>query len=116
MTVASVKKDLDARHLWWWHTVVILTLLDPFGFESVTKRQSEKLIYKVYGAAYPSEVRNNISVVYLDNETLAYFKETWPPSHVVHSEILQAILDYKPAAVLIDFLRAGNPSPAVARH
>lgn len=41
--------------------------------------------------------------MYLDDETLRYFNETWPPSHKIHSEILRAILDYHPAAVLVDF-------------
>jgi hypothetical protein len=104
-------KALDYKHSWRWHTgapllalffVIGLTIFDPFGFESVTKRQSGKIIYKIYGAYYPSEVRDTISVVYLDKDTLDYFKETWPPSHVVHSEILRAILAYKPAAVFVD--------------
>ena len=41
-------------------SVFVLTVLDPFGFESVTKAQSAKIFYKIYAAAYPVDMRDNI--------------------------------------------------------
>ena len=109
---AATQKPLDKSKVAWWTiaapflgivTVFILTVLDPLEFESVTKHHSANVFYKIYGAAYPPRVRDSISVVMLDNNTLNnLFRESWPPSHAVHSAVLSAILQYKPAAVLVD--------------
>ena len=83
--------------------VFVLTALDPLGFESVTKAQSARIFYKIYAAAYPVATRDKISVVLLDNKTVEEtFNDSWPPSHLVHRSVLEAILSYKPAAVLVD--------------
>jgi len=102
---------LKPSHLWLWHTfaplvgvfaVFVVTMFDPFDFESVTKRQSANIIYKIYSAHYPIKQRDKISVVLLDDDTLKYLDEPWPPSHLVHGQVLSALLSYKPAAVLVD--------------
>jgi CHASE2 domain-containing sensor protein len=103
---------LDPVSVWKWTTlspivavlvVFVITILDPFGFESVTKRQSANIFYKWISAAYPEAQRDNISVVMLDEDTLKDRpEEPWPPSHLVHGDVLDAILSYKPAAVLVD--------------
>jgi CHASE2 domain len=122
------RRALNPRHLWPWTwlapllamlVVFVLTALDPLGFDSVTKSQSAKILYKIYSAGYPRNVhknpknvlenitimRDNITVVLLDDTTLEKtFKETWPPSHTVHGAILNAILHHNPAAVLVDML------------
>jgi CHASE2 domain-containing sensor protein len=106
------RRALDARHLWKWTTlapligvvvVFVLTVLDPLGFENVTKSQSEKIFYKIYAAVYPTTIRDNVSVVLLDNKTIEEtFNDSWPPSHLVHRRVLEAILTYHPTAVLVD--------------
>jgi hypothetical protein len=118
---APQRKPLDPRHLWHWTTlaplfavlvVFVLTVLDPLGFDAVTKSQSAKILYKIYSAGYPHKthndvtvMRDNIVLVFLDNFTLEEkFKETWPPSQRLHSTILNAILDHNPAAVLVDLV------------
>jgi hypothetical protein len=111
---ASGQNSRNIRHAWPWTTlapilgvlaVFALTILDPLGFESVTKSQSSKIFYKIYAAAYPPFMRDDISVVLLDNNTVEKtFGDSWPPSHQVHGEILKAILSFKPAAVLIDLV------------
>jgi hypothetical protein len=82
--------------------VFVLTIFDPFGFESATNRQSAIIVYKVYAAMYPGRMRDNISVVLLDDETLQSWNEAWPPSHILHSEIISNILSFEPIALLID--------------
>src|SRR5258708_3975726 len=83
--------------------VFVLTIFDPLEFESVTKRQSTIIFYKIFSALYPIKNRDEISVVLLDDETLkSRPDEPWPPSHLLHGDILEAILSYHPAAVLVD--------------
>jgi hypothetical protein len=71
----SSDRRLDARYQWRWTTlgpilavvaVFVLTIFDPFEFESVTKRHSANIFYKIYGAVYPMKHRDSISVVLLD--------------------------------------------------
>lgn len=108
---------LDPRRVWAWTTlgpllaaaaVFFLTVIDPFEFESATSRQSAKVLYKIYAADYPKKIRDNISLVFLDNATLAANDQTWPADHLLHASVLEAIRGFKPAAVLVDlfFLQA----------
>jgi CHASE2 domain len=91
--------------------VFVLTVLDPLGFETITKSQSSKIFYKVYAPAYPSFMRDNISVVLLDNNTVEKtYNDTWPPSYRVHGAALDAILSFKPAAVLVDIVFLHKPT------
>lgn len=96
---------------WKWTTLLPLlaiasvfgvTVLDPFEWDSVTKRWSAKILYKVYAAVYPTRFRDDITVVFLDEDTLEGRRETWPPTHLVHGDVLTAILDYQPASILVD--------------
>lgn len=115
----SVDPWYDRHSAWKWTTltpllailaVYVLTVFDPFDFESVTKRQSARIFYKVYSTLYPKTNRDRIAVVLLDDETLAQRpNETWPPSHQLHGDILDAVLSYKPAAVFVDifFIQKG---------
>jgi CHASE2 domain-containing sensor protein len=109
----SSDRRLDARYQWRWTTlgpilavvaVFVLTIFDPFDFESVTKRHSANIFYKIYGAVYPMKHRDSISVVLLDDDTLSHptRNEPWPPSHLIHGEVLSTILSHQPLAVLVD--------------
>jgi CHASE2 domain-containing sensor protein len=107
----STRYVIDRRHAWPWTiaspllavvVVFLLTFFDPFGFESATKNQSANIFYKIYAAAYPTTDQANISVVLLGDRTLRRIDEPWPPSHLVHGQILNAILSFQPAAVLVD--------------
>jgi len=83
-------------------TVFILTVVDPFEFESATKRQSASIFYRIYAAMYQPAHRDKIAVVLLDDETVNVRSETFPPSHLLHGDVLDAILRYEPLAVLVD--------------
>jgi CHASE2 domain-containing sensor protein len=101
----------DRRLAWRWTLlspsfavlmVFVLTIFDPFDFESATSRQSAIIFYKLYATLYPNTFQNNISVVLLDDSILTDWDEPWPPSHRLHSEILSTILSFEPMAVLVD--------------
>ena len=86
----------DRRLAWRWTLlspsfavlmVFVLTIFDPFDFESATSRQSAIIFYKLYATLYPNTFQNNISVVLLDDSILTDWDEPWPPSHRLHSEI-----------------------------
>ncbi len=108
----SLKKTAMAMpggKYWTWTTlsplltvlaVFFVTIIDPFEWESVTKKWSARIVYKVYGAFYPKTNRDKITLVFIDQNTLQSRGETWPPSHSLHAEVLRAILGYHPAAIL----------------
>jgi CHASE2 domain-containing sensor protein len=108
---------LDPGRVWAWTTlgpllaaaaVLFLTVIDPFEIESASNRQSAKILYKAYAALYPQTMRDNITLVFLDNATLTDQHQTWPVDHALHASVLESIRHYKPAAVLVDlfFLQA----------
>lgn len=102
---------IDPSRVWAWTTlgpllaafaVFFLTVIDPFEFESATSRQSAKVLYKIFAPLYPSAMRDNISLVLVDNATLNAKRLSWPADHLLHASVLQSILHFKPAAVLVD--------------
>src|SRR4051812_30236016 len=64
-------------------TVFFLTVVDPFEFETATKRQSASIFYRIYATLYPRANRDRISVILLDDETVNSRGEAWPPSHLL---------------------------------
>jgi CHASE2 domain len=82
--------------------VFFVTIFDPVEWESVTRKWSANIVYKVYAALYPETFRDKVTVVFLDSNTLFRRGEAWPPSHKIHSDLLTALLDYQPAAILVD--------------
>jgi CHASE2 domain-containing sensor protein len=102
---------MDRQAYWKWTTLVPLlavagvffvSVFDPLDYDGVTKRWSAKIFYRLYAPLYPPNFRDKIAIVFLDEETLAKRQETWPPTHLVHGDVLTAIMDYEPAAVLVD--------------
>jgi len=85
-------------------TVFVLTYFDPFAFETFTERPSSALFFKLYATLYPTDMRDNITIVTVDDATLDLYQQPWPPSQILHADLLEKILTLKPAAVLIDIL------------
>ena len=109
----------DVRLAWRWTilspiaavlVVLILTLLDPFEFESVSDHQSAALFYKLYATIYPTTHQDDIVIVTVDDSTLSRFGEVWPSSHKLHSRVLEELISYNPTAILVDlFFRYKRP-------
>jgi len=80
-------------------------LVDPFQWKAVTSKASQDLAYRVLiGPLYPTEQRENITVVLLNEATLKYLGATWPTALGVHAEILRTIREMEPRAVMVDFI------------
>lgn len=85
---------------------VVYKVLDPLGLESATKHSSATLFNAVTTPFYGMSSQNthsNVAVVVINDNTLKDFDTSFPFSYARHIEVLNQILDAKPAAVFIDF-------------
>lgn len=73
---------------------------DPFGLASVSSFHSKTLFYQWTTGLYKGRNSNPVSVVILRDES---FHGSWPVKAIVHAEILDAILEWEPRAVFVDF-------------
>jgi CHASE2 domain-containing sensor protein len=96
-----------------WFVVLVLfgfallqIILNPFGFSDLTQRYAQDvsnlLITGPY--LYPTTGRDQVSVALIEEETLQTLQTPWPWTFGRHAEALDAILAYKPKAVVVDFL------------
>ena len=80
--------------------------MNPFGFSDLVQRYaqdvSDLLITGPY--FYGTEGRDNVSVALIDEDTLHQLNSPWPWKYGDHARVLDALLQYKPKAVVIDFL------------
>lgn len=80
--------------------------MNPFGFSDLVQRYSQDvsdlLITGPY--FYGTEGRDNVSVALIDEDTLHQLNMPWPWKYGDHARVLDALLQYKPKAVVIDFL------------
>ncbi len=85
---------------------VIQIMLNPFGFSDLTQRYtqdiSDLLITGPY--VYGTEGRDQVSVAMIDEETLHTLQMPWPWNYGAHARALDALLEYRPKAVVVDFL------------
>lgn len=97
----------------YWFLVVSLTAfagfqiwLNPFGFSDLVQRYSQDvadlLITGPY--LYGTEGRDKVSVAIIDEGTLQALQKPWPWKYGDHAQMLNALLAYKPKAVVIDIL------------
>lgn len=97
----------------YWFMVTVLTAIasfqiwmNPFGFSDLVQRYaqdvSDLLITGPY--FYGTEGRDNVSVAIVDENTLHTLRSPWPWKYGDHARVLDALLQYKPKAVVIDFL------------
>jgi hypothetical protein len=97
----------------YWFMVAVLTAIasfqiwmNPFGFSDLVQRYaqdvSDLLITGPY--FYGSEGRDKVSVAIVDENTLHTLHAPWPWKYGDHARVLDALLQYKPKAVVVDFL------------
>jgi CHASE2 domain-containing sensor protein len=106
-----VEKLKDRVPFWFVAAVLMFfallqILLNPFGFSDLVQRYSQDvsnlLITGPY--LYPTTGRDKISVVVVDENSLAALQQPWQWTYAEHARALDAILAYKPKAVIVDFL------------
>ena len=113
---------LSTRVPFWWVFLVLFAfatwqiLMNPFGFSDLTQRYtqdiSELLITGPY--LYPATGHDQISVALIEEETLHRLNEPWPWSYGAHARLLDALLAYRPRAVIVDFLFVDSrPDPTL---
>jgi len=85
-----------ALFLVWW---------DPFQWNEASSNASQDLAYRVLiGPLYPTDQRDEITVVLFNEATLGYLDATWPVALGRHAEILRNIREMGPRAVMVDFI------------
>lgn len=100
-------------HVPFWFVAAVLMFfawlqiaLNPFGFSDLTQRYSQDvsnlLITGPY--LYPTTGRDKVSVALIEEYTLQALQMPWPWNYGAHKQALDAILQYHPKAVVVDFL------------
>ncbi|HEV2563263.1 MAG TPA: CHASE2 domain-containing protein [Rhizomicrobium sp.] len=81
-------------------------IMNPFGFSDLVQRYtqdiSDLLITGPY--LYPQDGHEKISVALVDDQTLSQLQMPWPWSYGAQARALDALLAYKPRAVIVDIL------------
>jgi CHASE2 domain len=105
-------ESLRLRVPYWFIVTVLVCFasfqiwMNPFGFSDLVQRYSQDvsdlLITGPY--FYGTEGRDNVSVAIVDEGTLNTLHAPWPWKYGDHARVLDALLQYKPKAVVIDFL------------
>lgn len=83
---------------------LIVIFVDPFGMGSATERYSRQVFYQLYAPYYPQSGQSNTSVVLATDETVKALGGEWPINYRAHALILEAILEERPSAVMVDVL------------
>jgi CHASE2 domain-containing sensor protein len=105
--------EVLSRRVPYWFLVLTLTAIasfqiwmNPFGFSDLVQRYSQDIAdLLIMGPHfYGTEGRDQISVALIDEPTLADLQMPWPWKYGDHARMLDALLQYKPKAVVIDFL------------
>jgi len=97
----------------YWFLVVALTAfaafqiwMNPFGFSDLVQRYSQDVAGLLITGPYfyGTEGRDQVSVAIIDEGTLQALQAPWPWRYGDHARMLDALLAYKPKAVVVDFL------------
>lgn len=80
-------------------------LKDPLHWEEASTNLSQDIFYRVFiGPFYPTDHRDDITVVLFNEATLRDLGATWPVPLGTHAEILETIRAMGPRAVMVDFI------------
>jgi CHASE2 domain-containing sensor protein len=105
-------EKLKARVPYWFVVLVLFAFsvlqiaLNPFGFSDLTQRYAQDISNLLITGPYlyPTTGRDKVTVALIDEETLHSADMPWPWSYGTHARVLDAIREYKPKAVIVDFL------------
>lgn len=109
------KEHIEAlsQYVPYWFVVAVLIgfasfqiWMNPFGFSDLVQRYSQDVSNLLITGPYfyGTEGRDNVSVAIVDEGTLHTLKSPWPWKYGDHARVLDALLQYKPKAVVVDFL------------
>lgn len=105
-------EKLKSRVPYWFVVLVLLGFsiiqieLNPFGFSDLTQRYTQDISNLLITGPYlyPTTGRDKVSVALIEEDTLHTLDMPWPWNYGAHKQALDAILGYKPKAVVVDFL------------
>jgi len=80
--------------------------MNPFGFSDLVQRYSQDVADLLITGPYfyGTEGRDQVSVAIIDEDTLHTLQAPWPWKYGDHARALDALLQYHPKAVVVDFL------------
>ncbi|HJW41647.1 MAG TPA: CHASE2 domain-containing protein [Rhizomicrobium sp.] len=96
---------------------VLQIALNPFGFSDLTQRYTQDISNLLVTGPYlyPTTGRDQVTVALVDEETLHMMQMPWPWTYGMHARALNALLAYKPKAVIVDFLFIDmRPDPSIS--
>ena len=105
--------DALSRRVPYWFLVVTLLgfagfqiWMNPFGFSDLVQRYSQDVADLLITGPYfyGTEGRDQVSVAIIDEDTLHTLQAPWPWKYGDHARALDALLVYRPKAVVVDFL------------
>jgi len=85
---------------------ILQIMLNPFGFSDLTQRYAQDIANLLITGPYlyPTTGRDQVTVALIDEESLHSLQMPWPWRYGDHARALGALLDYRPKAVVVDFL------------
>lgn len=95
---------------------VVQIMLNPFGFSDLTQRYTQDISNLLITGPYfyGTEGHDKTSAAVIDEETLHTLQMPWPWNYGAHARVLDALLDYHPKAVVVDFLFVDSrPDPTL---
>ena len=105
-------EKLKERVPFWFVALVLFgfallqIVLNPFGFSDLTQRYTQDISNLLITGPYlyPATGRGQVTVAVVDEATLHDLQMPWPWNYSAHARALDALLAYKPKAVVVDFL------------
>ncbi|HWA29647.1 MAG TPA: CHASE2 domain-containing protein, partial [Rhizomicrobium sp.] len=103
---------LSQRMPYWFVCVTLFAfaaiqiVLNPFGFSDLTQRYAQDISNLLVTGPYfyGDAGQKQISAAIIDEDTLQTLQMPWPWSYGAHARVLDSILEYRPKAVVVDFL------------
>ena len=83
---------------------VLLLQMDLFGYGEATKRFTEVLAFQLFAPAYTGGHPKGMTVLLVDDNGLDEMQTTWPLSYEEHAGLLRRLVDFRPAAIMVDIL------------
>lgn len=78
--------------------------LNPLNIDDRVREYSRDTYNEMFGPAVSETSADRLAVVLLTDGTLDEISGSWPLPYGIHADILQAIIDLKPAALFVDIM------------